>query len=140
MKLLLENWREYLNEQVSATATEVETFTATEVETLVRDHHHNEDDFGEEGDLADRIEEHGPYKLEHVPIESIISPWEVEEARVKKYVKLATAPDGGLQTVPPIVVASNYEVIDGTHRFEAVKRLGGETIEAYVGVDNETPT
>ena len=44
MKLLLENWREYLNEQVSATATEVETFTATEVETLVRDHHHNEDD------------------------------------------------------------------------------------------------
>ena len=124
MKLLLENWREYLNEQVSA----------TEVETLVRGHHHNEEDF-QEGDLTERIEEHGPYELKKdVPIKSIISPRAVDETMVDEYVKL------GLQAVPPIVVASNYEVIDGTHRFEAVKRLGGETIEAYVGVDNETPT
>ena len=123
MKLLLENWREYLNEQVSA----------TEVETLVRGHHHNEDDFGEEGNLADRIEKYGPYELEDVPIGNIISPWEVDKTRVKEYVEL------GLQTVPRIVVTSDYVIIDGTHRFEAVKRLKGETIKAYVGVDNETP-
>ena len=34
----------------------------------------------------------------------------------------------------------DYEIIDGTHRFEAAKKLGLETIKAYVGIKNETPT
>ena len=34
----------------------------------------------------------------------------------------------------------DYEITDGTHRFEAAKKLGLETIKAYVGIKNETPT
>jgi hypothetical protein len=122
MKLLFENWRQYLNEN---------RVSSDEVEAMVVDIHHNKEDF-DEGNLIDRIYEYDVYEERNIPIENITSPWEVDEALVDEYVKK------GSENMPPIVVDSDYDIVDGTHRFEAAKRLGLETIKAYIGVENET--
>jgi len=124
MKLLLENWREYINENKAA---------SSDVYELVRDIHHNEDDFYD-GNLGDRIYEYDVYEERDVPIKEVISPWDVDEVKVDEYVEM------GSKNIPHIVIDHDYEIIDGTHRFEAAKELGLETIKAYVGVENETPT
>jgi hypothetical protein len=107
--------------------------SSDKVEAMVVDIHHNKEDF-DEGNLIDRIYEYDVYEERNIPIENITSPWEVDEALVDEYIKK------GSENMPPIVIDSDYDIIDGTHRFAAVKRLGLETIKAYIGVENETPT
>ena len=123
MKLLFENWRQYLNEN---------KVSSSDVYTLTKEIHRDEADF-DEGDLGDRIYKYDIYEGRDVPIENIISPWHFDDDLVDEYVEV------GSTNMPPIVIDHDYEIIDGTHRFEAAKRLGLETIKAYVGVENETP-
>lgn len=124
MKLLFENWRQYLNEN---------KVSSSDVYTLTKEIHRDEADF-DEGDLGDRIYKYDIYEERDVPIKNIISPWHFDDDLVGEYVEM------GSTNMPRIVLDHDYEIIDGTHRLEAAKELGYETIKAYVGVENEAPT
>lgn len=49
---------------------------------------------------------------------------------VKQYSKMGS-------DIPPIVIASNGFIIDGTHRAGAAKEINQDTIKAYVGVKKD---
>jgi len=53
--------------------------------------------------------------------------WGYHPPIVNKYAQMST-------DIPPIVIASDGYIIDGTHRSGATKKRGESTISAYVGI------
>ena len=118
MKLLLENWREYLKEDTTAKSSD-------EIESLVRSIHMEEDDFIE-GDLIDNIRQYPYYILKDVELNKIETAW-TDLGKVDDYAEMSTEAD-------PVVLDHTLHAIDGSHRIEAAKERGEEKIKAYVGV------
>ena len=88
-----------------------------------------------EGDLGDRIEEYGKYKLMEIPISEIsLDEFDLDDWAVGDYKdKIKETND-----YPPIVLDDKqygkHRIIDGTHRINAIKELGLKTIKSWVGV------
>ena len=84
-----------------------------------------------DGDLGDRIEEHSKYVLENVSIENIdIDEFQIWEDAIEEYVEEYEE----TKKYPPIVLDSNYRIIDGNHRVNAFEFLGEKEILAFVGI------
>lgn len=83
------------------------------------------------GDLGDRLEEYEKYKLKEIPIDKLnLNEWDLDEDYVEEYKnKYLENKD-----YPPIVVDSDYGIIDGLHRANALKKLGLEKIMAFIGI------
>ena len=99
------------------------------IETL----HHTQDDFID-GDLPRRIEWYPQYKLILIPIDRLDTDefyWDETEVDKFKDLYLET------NKYPPIVIAHDFSIIDGTHRLNALEQLGEKKILAYMGIGND---
>ena len=96
---------------------------------MVQKIHRQYDDFID-GDLGERLDEYDWYKLMDVPISKInLDEWDVQDWLVDDYVQNLK----NSLNYPPVVLGSDYSIIDGIHRINALHKLGIETVTAYVG-------
>lgn len=100
--------------------------------------HRNEEDFYE-GDISKRIERFPNYQVVNVPIDKIcMDEYSLDDDIVNDYIDKYNE----IGTYPPIVLGyydSNwgYNIIDGTHRANALKELGFKSIIAFVGLNKK---
>jgi len=103
------------------------TITASQLVSLVQKIHSREQDF-DEGNLTDRIYQFGTYHKKKMKVAELSSDYQINDQMVEQY--MAMDP----KTMPPIVWDPvNKDMIDGTHRLEALKKKNVKTIEVYVG-------
>lgn len=109
----------------------------SEIYQYVQQLHRNEDDFSD-GNLGERIEEFSKYQLKEVPIKDInIDEYYLDEDYEEDYIQKFKETDN----YPPIVLdgdtkwsyQNKFTIIDGTHRVNALDKLGIKTIKAWVG-------
>jgi len=84
-----------------------------------------------DGDLGERLDEYDKYQLKEISIDDIdLDEWELDDYYTDIYkTKYIDNKD-----YPPIVVGSEYSIIDGLHRANALKESGLEKIKAFVGI------
>jgi ParB-like nuclease domain len=87
-----------------------------------------------DGDLGDRIEEFGKYKLMEIPLSEIdLEEFDLDDWAVGEYKEKTIQTNN----YPPIVLEDRqnfkYRIIDGNHRINAIKELNYKTIKAWVG-------
>lgn len=93
--------------------------------------HHTYDDFIE-GDLGDRIEEYNKYKVLKVDIKDIdIDEFTLDYDLIEDYKETLLSND----KYPPDVLNSDYDIIDGSHRLNALDELGYTKVIAFVGLE-----
>ncbi len=86
-----------------------------------------------DGDLGDRIEEFEQYELQLVPIDKInIDEFSIDTSKMREYIEEYKKSND----YPPIVLNDEFGIIDGTHRVNALERLGLKEVKAWVGVSN----
>jgi len=108
-------------------------FKESQIYTYIQKLHRNQDDFID-GDIGERIERYKQYKVQAVNIEDIdIKEFDLIDEYVEDYVKEFEKK----KTYPPIVLANDYQIIDGTHRANALEELGHKKIVAFVGIKKE---
>ena len=108
------------------------TRSSNEAVELVKEIHGREDDFVE-GDIEDRIYDHGPYSLKKIKLSDVdLDEFEIDTTYVDKIQKFI---DKNKIYIPAIVYWSSDRVaiIDGSHRLNAINNLGIKTVLAYVG-------
>jgi len=109
--------------------------------------HKNEEDFlGEEndgGDLGERIEKFIKYEVAEISIDKIeTDEYYLDDDIVDEYIDKYNE----IKTYPPIVLGyygygyGKYDIIDGNHRANALKKLGFETIICFVGLNYKQKT
>jgi len=85
-----------------------------------------------DGDLGDRIEEFEEYELKIISISEIdIDEFSLDTSKMKDYIKEYK----NSNNYPPIVLNDEYGIIDGTHRVNALERLGLKEVKAWVGIN-----
>ena len=86
-----------------------------------------------DGDLAERIEEYSKYVLKKLLLDALdLTEWELDKDVANEY-RLQYLKG---KEYPPIIVDSEYSIIDGTHRANGLKRVGLTKILAFVGLKN----
>jgi predicted methyltransferase len=131
-KFIATTIREYLNEQYSSNNIKVgEVYDESDVYGYTQRIHHTDDDFID-GDLGERIEEYEKYIVEEVNISDIeIDEFQIDDSLVDEYKERFNK----YKTYPPIVLNSEYGIIDGTHRVNALYELGFKRVIAFVGLE-----
>lgn len=95
--------------------------------------HHTNDDFFD-GNLGDRIEWYPKYQLKEVMLSELnLDEHYWDESEVEEF-KTKFLHSG---KYPPIVLAHDYSIIDGTHRANSLEQVGEKNILAFVGIGNE---
>ena len=90
---------------------------------------HSRDDF-DDSDFYERIMEFDHFKYEIVDIEKIdLDSFYVDEEIINEYIK--DFKESG--TYPPPVLKNDLEIIDGTHRLNALYELGIKKVRCYIG-------
>ena len=85
-----------------------------------------------DGDLGNRIEEFEEYELKTIPISEIdIDEFSLDTSKMKDYIKEYK----NSNNYPPIVLNDEYGIIDGTHRVNALERIGLKEVKAWVGIN-----
>ncbi len=107
-----------------------DVYEESEIYTYVQKlHYKRKEDFWE-GDLGDRIEEYPYYVVREIPIDEIdMDVYQIDEDDLEEYIELFKE----LQSYPPIVLTKEYDIIDGTHRANALRELGLTSIICFVG-------
>ncbi len=86
-----------------------------------------------DGDLGDRIEEFEEYELKIITISEIdIDEFSLDTSKMRDYIKEYKKSNN----YPPIVLSDEYRIIDGTHRVNALERIGLKEVKAWVGISN----
>lgn len=145
---MIRNYNLFINERkfyVSYTNKTVDIdaiYTSDDVYAYVQRMHKLEDDFYD-GDLGERIEEFTTYKVANIPIDKIdIDKYLLNDEVVEDYIKIYQK----LETYPPIVLgyydkgSETYDIIDGTHRVNALSELGITEIICFVGMNKKQPS
>lgn len=93
-------------------------------------------DVSDGGDLGERIEEFFQYEVAEIPITDIdTDEYYLDDDIVEEYMDKYNE----IGTYPPIILGhfsySRYNIIDGNHRANALKRLGFESIICFVGLE-----
>ena len=113
-----------------------DVYDESEIYTYIQKlHYKRKEDFWE-GDLGERIEQHPYYVVKEIPIDEIeMDVYQVDEDDLEEYVELFKE----LQLYPPIVLDKKeygyYDIIDGTHRANALRELGIKSIICFVGTN-----
>ncbi len=126
-KIIKTTLNEWLNEQQNIKSSD-------EIIDIVYDIHRNPSDFEDDDDfsgLATTIRKYDNYKLEEIDISDIGKHHiKFDHKRVEKIMsEIQQNPN-----YPPIVYDKDIDlIIDGVHRFEALKLLGVKKIKTWVG-------
>lgn len=96
------------------------------------------------GDLGERIESFIKYEVAEIPINKIeTDEYYLDDSVVEEYIDKYNE----IKTYPPIVLGyygygkyGKYDIIDGNHRANALKKLGFETIICFVGLNYKQKT
>lgn len=95
--------------------------------------HHTDEDFYD-GNLGERIEWYTQYQLKQVALSDLdLDEHYWGESDVEEF------KDKFLESgeYPPIVLAHDYSIIDGTHRANSLEQSGEKFILAFVGIGND---
>lgn len=85
-----------------------------------------------DGDLGNRIENYSKYQLVEVDINDLnIDEYYLFDDLVDDYISMYNK----TKKYPPVVITSEYKLIDGNHRSNALYKLGFSKIKAFKGVD-----
>ena len=143
---LQENIRRILREEISNqtiytnnNVTIGDVYDESDIYTYVQKLHHKRREDFSEGDLGDRIEEYPYYIVKEIPISDIdLDEFYLDEDDVEEYMDMIIE----RQSYPPIVISKKYmsyhSIIDGTHRANALKELGFNSIICFVGTYKNT--
>jgi len=88
-----------------------------------------------EGDLGDRIEKYPYYIVKEIPIENIgMDEYQLDEVDMNEYIDMFNEKG----SYPPIVLGkktySYYNIIDGTHRANALREIDLKSIFCFVSM------
>lgn len=84
-----------------------------------------------DGDLGDRIERYKQYVLEKVPLDKLdLNEWYLDDYSVTEYAEQIKKSG----YCPPLVLDDKYGIIDGTHRANALDKLGRKEVLSFVGI------
>ena len=134
--------REFLNEQkITESFTDKninvgDVYSESDVYPYIQKLHRNEDDFYD-GDIGERIERFPKYVVADIPIKKInMDEYELDDDYVDDYIEMYKKSG----TYPPIVLGYydnnwGYDIIDGTHRANALRKLGVKSIISFVGLN-----
>ncbi len=122
--------REFKNDGVAIG----DVYEESDIYEYVRKLHYKRSEDFWEGDLGERIERFPYYKVMEIPIGDIeMDEYQLDEDDMEEYVDMYR--ERG--TYPPIVLGKKqygyYNIIDGTHRANALKEIGLESIVCFVG-------
>lgn len=97
-------------------------------------HYKRDYDFWE-GDLGDRIEKYPYYIVKEVSIQDIgMDEYQLDEDDMVEYIEMFNEKG----SYPPIVLGKKshgyYNIIDGTHRANALREIGLKSIICFVGM------
>lgn len=108
----------------------VNKISANDIYDLVHNIHHRLGDF-DDGDISDRIYKYPYYVLKDVSLNNIeLDEFDINDDMVEKYkLKIKNG-----EKMPFPVLNSDYSIIDGTHRLNALNELGVTHQLCYVGV------
>ena len=110
-----------------------DTLPESDIYQYVEQLHRNYEDFID-GDIGERIEKNSKYTLQYIDIKDIgIDEYDLDDDYVNEYIKKYEESNN----YPPIVLDERYynmyNIIDGTHRANAINDIGHKTIKAWVG-------
>ena len=102
-------------------------------EIIINLDHHTEEDL-EDGDLIERIRKYDTYDTTVVDLYDIDEDqWDYDEDRVDEYAETMKS------DYTPVILHNNngyWEIVDGTHRINALKGRGERYVKAYVAPIN----
>lgn len=84
----------------------------------------------EDGDLGSRIEKYKQYKLKIIPLSKIDVVYHTSDDLVDKY----KAKFKASKKYPPLVIDKDFDIIDGSHRAEALKASGEKLVKVLQGL------
>lgn len=101
-------------------------------------HYKRDYDFWE-GDLGERIEKYPYYVVKEISIKDIeMDEYQLDEDDMEEYIEMFK--ERG--SYPPIVLGKKsygyHNIIDGTHRANALREIGLESIICFVGLKKRT--
>jgi len=90
---------------------------------------HDRDSF-DDTDFYERIMVFEYFKYEYVKLKDLdLTQFYVDERLVEEYSELYEL----TKTYPPLVISEDYDIIDGTHRANALYECGLKKVRCYVG-------
>jgi hypothetical protein len=93
--------------------------------------HHTRDDFID-GDISERIEEFKYYHLQVMDLNNLDKDeWSVDDDIVDDIIDEIR--EKGLLTMPKMLISEKSSIIDGTHRLNALLKIGITKYPCYVG-------
>jgi len=134
---LQEQIRKVLREETNYTNKSVnigDVYEESDIYQYIQKLHYKRDYDFWEGDLGQRIEKFPYYVVQEVPIENIeMDEYQLDEDDMEEYIKMFKEKG----SYPPIVLGGkyyrHYDIIDGTHRANALRELGFVKIICFVG-------
>lgn len=138
----VKNFKQFVNEQKineNYTNTNIkvgDVYSESDVYPYIQKLHRNEEDFYD-GDIGERIERFPKYQVAEIPIDKInMDEYQLDDDYVDDYVEKYKQ----IGTYPPIVLGYydnnwGYDIIDGTHRANALKNAGLKSIICFVGLN-----
>jgi len=129
MREQIDNFRQWNEKQLN------DIKTTEEIINLVYDIHRDPNDFYDDDDfvgLQTILQKYDKYRLEELKINEIGEQY--KNFKKKHVLKIMKEIENN-PNYPPIIYDKDINlIIDGIHRFEALKRLNFKTIKAYVGI------
>jgi hypothetical protein len=129
--------RKILKESFTDTEIKIgDVYSESDIYPYIQKLHRNEEDFYE-GDIGERIERFPNYVVAKVPINKInMDEYYIDDDYVNEYVDKFKE----TKSYPPIVLGYydnnwGYDIIDGTHRANALRKLGLKSIICFVGIN-----
>lgn len=114
-----------------------EIYSESDIYPYIQKLHRNEEDFYD-GDIGERIERFSKYIVAKIAVDKInMDEYQLDDDLVDDYIKMYKK----LGTYPPIVLGYydnnwGYDIIDGTHRANALRKSGIKSIICFVGLNS----
>ena len=134
---LQESIRRILREESNYTNTNVnigDIYEESDIYQYIQKLHYKRDYDFWEGNLGERIEKFPYYDVKEIPIKDIeMDEYQLDEDDIEEYIEMFKKRG----SYPPIVLGKKsygyYNIIDGTHRANALRELGFDKIICFVG-------
>ncbi len=134
---LQESIRRILREESNYINTNVnigDIYEESDIYQYIQKLHYKRDYDFWEGDLGERIEKFPYYVVKEIPVKDIeMDEYQLDDDDMEEYIEMFE--ERG--SYPPIVLGKKsygyYNIIDGTHRANALRELGFDKIICFVG-------
>jgi hypothetical protein len=123
----------YLNDDLKVGSM----YSESDIYPYIQKIHRNVEDF-HDGDISDRIERFQKYIVADIPIDKInMDEYQLDDEYLNDYIEMYKKSG----KYPPIVLGYydnrwGYDIIDGTHRANALRELGFKSIISFVGLND----